>query len=111
MSIARNQTMTHTTTSTDRKRVLFISYAFPPVGGAGVQRVTKFIKYLRHIGWDSSVLTVANPSVPVMDHTLVADLPSDTTLVKARTLEPGYAAKQSIAATASRSIGSRFKAA
>ena len=42
------------------KRVLFISYPFPPVGGAGVQRVVKFLKYLPEFGWDSSVLTVAN---------------------------------------------------
>ena len=29
-----------------KKRVLFVSYLFPPTGGVGVQRVTKFVKYL-----------------------------------------------------------------
>ena len=75
---------------------MFISYAFPPVGGAGVQRVTKFIKYLHGTGWDASVLTVANPSVPVTDATLSGELPSDTIVVRARTLEPGYAAKRAM---------------
>ncbi len=28
------------------KKVLFLAYYFPPMGGAGVQRVAKFIKYL-----------------------------------------------------------------
>ena len=41
------------------KRVLFVSYPFPPVGGAGVQRTTKFVKYLSEFGWLPSVLTVA----------------------------------------------------
>src|SRR5581483_9788229 len=50
-----------------RRRVLLVAYQFPPVGGAGVQRVTKFVKYLPRHGWDVSVLTVANPSVPLYD--------------------------------------------
>ena len=88
--------MTDMTTADRRTRVLFISYAFPPVGGAGVQRVTKFIKYLADTGWDASVLTVANPSVPVMDHSLIAELPPQTHIVRARTFEPSYAAKHAI---------------
>src|SRR5215467_8305543 len=51
-------------TQTARRRVLFIAYTFPPVGGAGVQRTTKFVKYLPQFGWNASVLTASNPSVP-----------------------------------------------
>ena len=29
-----------------RKRLLYIAYHFPPVGGSGVQRALKFVKYL-----------------------------------------------------------------
>ena len=43
------------------RRVLVVAYVFPPAGGAGVQRVTKFVKYLPEFGWDCSVLTVAKP--------------------------------------------------
>ena len=78
------------------KRVLFISYAFPPVGGAGVQRVTKFVKYLPHEGWLPSVLTVANPSVPAFDPTLLKDVPDQTVIRRARTLEPGYKLKSAV---------------
>ena len=28
------------------KRLLVVQYTFPPLGGAGVQRVLKFVKYL-----------------------------------------------------------------
>ncbi len=81
------------------KRVLVVSYNFPPVGGAGVQRVTKFVKYLPEFGWDATVLTTENPSVPVYDESLLADIPPQTAIVKARTLEPGYALKRIVSAS------------
>ena len=83
--------------SNSPKRVLFISYPFPPVGGAGVQRTTKFVKYLSEFGWLSSVLTVANPSVPALDHSLVKDVPAHTLVRRARTWEPSYSAKSALA--------------
>lgn len=76
------------------RRILIVAYNFPPVGGAGVQRVTKFVKYLPEFGWDTTVLTTENPSVPVYDESLLADIPPQTIVVKARTLEPGYAFKR-----------------
>jgi len=87
--------------STDRakarkKRVLFICYLFPPVGGAGVQRPVKFIKYLRNHDWEITVLTVSNPSVPVFDETLKLDIPPDTVIHEAPTLEPDYRYKAKV---------------
>lgn len=79
------------------RRLLLISYHFPPVGGAGVQRPLKFVKYLRHFGWDVSVLMAANPSVPVFDESLCRDLPDDLVIEKARTWEPDYQTKQQLA--------------
>lgn len=79
------------------KRVLFVSYSFPPVGGVGVQRVTKFVKYLPQFGWNSSVLTVSNPSVPLLDETLFREIPCGTIIRRAKTYEPGYAVKQAVA--------------
>jgi glycosyltransferase involved in cell wall biosynthesis len=76
------------------KRVLFIAYQFPPVGGAGVQRVVKFVKYLGEYGWEPSVLTVANPSVPAFDDSLLRDIPKQTIIARAKTWEPGYAVKK-----------------
>ncbi|WP_339728406.1 hypothetical protein [uncultured Gimesia sp.] len=81
---------------TGRKRLLLVSYHFPPVGGAGVQRPVKFVKYLRKFGWDVSVLMAANPSVPVFDNSLLVDIPEETHLEKARTWEPDYALKRNM---------------
>jgi glycosyltransferase involved in cell wall biosynthesis len=75
-------------------RALIVSYAFPPVGGAGVQRVSKLVKYLGEHGVMPSVLTVANPSVPLVDKSLAHDIPPDTEIVRARTFEPGYQMKR-----------------
>lgn len=80
-----------------RRRALFICYLFPPVGGAGVQRPVKFVKYLQQFGWDVTVLTVENPSVPVFDESLFEDIPEQTVIQKARTLEPGYQYKARLA--------------
>ncbi len=41
------------------RNVLFISYYFPPMGGAGVQRSAKFVKYLPELGWRPIVVTAA----------------------------------------------------
>lgn len=74
-------------------RALIVAYSFPPVGGAGVQRMSKLVKYLGARGVTPSVLTVENPSVPLRDESLVGELPRDLEVVRARTLEPSYAAK------------------
>jgi glycosyltransferase involved in cell wall biosynthesis len=76
--------------------VLVVSYTFPPTGGAGVQRVAKFVKFLPRFGVQPTVLTVANPSVPLADESLARDIPSEAKVIRARTLEPGYAVKASL---------------
>ncbi|RUA31716.1 MAG: hypothetical protein DSY76_01185 [Bacteroidetes bacterium] len=57
------------------KKVLIISYYWPPSGGAGVQRWLKFAKYLPEYGWEPIVLTV-NPdfaSYPQIDKSLLEE--------------------------------------
>jgi glycosyltransferase involved in cell wall biosynthesis len=78
------------------KRLLLIAYAYPPVGGAGVQRAAKFVKYLPAFGWVPSVLTVANPSVPLRDESLTADVSENVVIGRARTWEPSYAVKSNV---------------
>jgi len=75
-------------------RALLVSYNFPPVGGAGVARVVKLAKFLPEYGIRPAVLTVANPSVPVVDESRLRDLPSEIDIIRVRTLEPGYGAKR-----------------
>ncbi|WP_437185827.1 glycosyltransferase [Planctomicrobium sp. SH668] len=83
-------------TSNRLKRVLFVSYLFPPTGGVGVHRVTKFVKFLPAWDWASSVLTVSNPSVPLKDDSLLNDIPDGTIIRRAKTFEPDYSVKNSV---------------
>jgi glycosyltransferase involved in cell wall biosynthesis len=75
-------------------RALLVSYVFPPVGGAGVGRTLKLAKFLPDLGVTPSVLTCANPSVPVFDESLLRDVDPDMEILRARTLEPGYGLKK-----------------
>lgn len=70
------------------KKLLIITYYFPPSGGAGVQRVLKFVKYLRDFEVEPIVLTVKNGDFPTRDETLLNDVPSDVKVYRADIFEP-----------------------
>lgn len=70
------------------KKVLFITYYWPPSGGSGVQRPLKFVKYLRHFGWEPIVYTVSNGEYPAIDESLESDIPSGLTVIKRKIWEP-----------------------
>lgn len=79
---------------------LLVTYVWPPTGGVGVGRVLKLSKYLPRHGVKPSVLTVANPSVPLRDESMQKDVDPELEVVLARTFEPSYAAKQAAWASA-----------
>lgn len=64
------------------RKVLMLAYFFPPAGGGGVQRTTKFVKYLPEYGWQPVVLTVNEQIHTLRDSSLKEDLPADL-IVKA----------------------------
>ncbi len=70
------------------KRVLIISYYWPPTGGSGVQRWVKFAKYLPQEGWQPVIYTPENPEQLAVDTTLEAEIPAEAEIVKTRIFEP-----------------------
>ncbi len=72
------------------KRVLVISYYFPPSGGPGVQRTLKFVKYLPDFGWQPTVLTVRpdRAAYPDLDPTLLDEVPAAARVVRTRSWDP-----------------------
>lgn len=70
------------------KKVLIITYYWPPSGGAGVQRWLKFVKYLREFGWEPIVYTAENGEIPSIDHSLAKDIPAGTIVLKQPVWEP-----------------------
>jgi glycosyltransferase involved in cell wall biosynthesis len=61
-----------------RKRILLISYLFPPAGGIGVQRALSLARYLPDSGFDVHVLRAGNAAAPVMDPGLCRLVPETT---------------------------------
>jgi glycosyltransferase involved in cell wall biosynthesis len=71
------------------KKVLIISYYFPPSGGAGVQRVLKFVKYLPQFGWEPIVLTVhEGAGFPARDPSLLKEIPKGIPVHRTKIFEP-----------------------
>lgn len=77
-----------------KRRALLVSYQFPPVGGSGVQRPAKLVKYLRQFGWDVEVLAAAHDRFPWHDPTLLKDLPTDCVVHRAPGYEPACIARR-----------------
>jgi hypothetical protein len=70
------------------KKVLIITYYWPPAGGPGVQRVLKFVKYLPQFGWDPVILTVEKGNFPSIDNSLVKEIPEGVKVYKTKAFEP-----------------------
>jgi hypothetical protein len=70
------------------KRVLIISYYWPPTGGSGVQRWVKFAKYLPSESWQPVIYTPENPEQLAVDESLAAEVPSEAEIIKTRIMEP-----------------------
>lgn len=54
--------------------VLVFAYYFPPMGLSGVQRVSKFMKYLPEMGWQPHVITAGPTAYYAHDESLLIDL-------------------------------------
>tara|TARA_X000000368_G_scaffold405902_1_gene383570 strand:- start:9645 stop:10904 length:1260 start_codon:yes stop_codon:yes gene_type:complete len=74
------------------KKVLIISYYWPPAGGSGVQRWLKFSKYLPNFGWEPIVYTPENPYSEIKDLDLLKDIDEAVEVWKTPIWEP-YALK------------------
>jgi glycosyltransferase involved in cell wall biosynthesis len=70
------------------KRVLIITYYWPPSGGSGVQRWLKFVKYLPQFGWEPYVFTPENPSFEIKDESLMKNIPREAEVIKLPIWEP-----------------------
>ena len=70
------------------KRVLIISYYWPPTGGSGVQRWVKFAKYLPAEGWQPVIYTPENPEQLAVDTSLEAEVPAEAEVIRRRIVEP-----------------------
>jgi hypothetical protein len=80
------------------KKVLILTYYWPPSGGAGVQRWLKFTKYLPQFGIEPIILTVdpGYASYPQRDTSLINEIPPDLKIVYAKSATSIFTAYKKI---------------
>lgn len=93
-----------------RRRVLLVTYYWPPSGGSGVQRTLKFAKYLREFGWEPVVLTVHpdHAAWPDYDEELLSDVPPGVTVIQTRSWDPYAVYARLTGATKANAVGVGF---
>ena len=64
------------------KRVLIITYYWPPTAGSGVQRWLKMSKYLPQYGWQPVIYTPENPEAGMTDESLLRDIAPEAEVIK-----------------------------
>ena len=69
------------------KKVLLVTYYYPPTGDIGTFRPLTFTKYLPELGFHPYVLTVRNRSVGAVDHTLLNEIPPGVRVIETPSAE------------------------
>jgi glycosyltransferase involved in cell wall biosynthesis len=70
------------------KKVLFITYFWPPSGKASLHWPLKMIKYLPDSGWQPSVLTVTEDTFTQKDESLLKEIDKNLSVIKTKSFEP-----------------------
>ena len=70
------------------RRVLIITYYWPPSGGSGVQRWLKMSKYLPENGWQPVIYTAKDAEYPVEDPSLEQDVAPEAEVIRRPIVEP-----------------------
>ena len=70
------------------KKLLIITYYWPPAGGPGVQRWLKFVKYLPDFNIQPIVYIPENPTYPIVDHGLESEVSEKAIILKNKIIEP-----------------------
>lgn len=72
----------------NKKKVLIITYYWPPAGGPGVQRWLKFTKHLPEFNIEPIVFIPQNPSYPIIDESLINEVSPQLKQIKTKIWEP-----------------------
>lgn len=70
------------------KKVLIITYYWPPAGGIGVQRWLQFSKNFRDNGWEPIIFTAKDANYAIIDEKLLNEVPDGIEVHKVKVPEP-----------------------
>ena len=71
-----------------KKKVIIVTYYWPPSGGPGVQRWLSFVQHLPNYGVEPIVFTPKSPRYPIIDKSLLNDIPEKLKVIKRCIIEP-----------------------
>jgi hypothetical protein len=91
------------------KKILLITYYWPPAGGPGVHRWLRFSNYFKENGWDLTVYCPEDAAWPVIDQGLMSELPSDIKLIRRKIFEPHKYLQKKAGFEGGAGIGSKNK--
>lgn len=70
-------------------KVLVISYYFPPMGLSGVQRIFKFVRYMKNYNWEPTVITTGSTGYFAHDNSLLKECEeADIRVIRTEALDP-----------------------
>ena len=90
------------------KRVLILTYYWPPAGGAGVQRWLKFSKYLPENGWEPVIYTSIDAEYPAIDLSLEKDVDPKRIVLRTKPWEPYGFYKKALGKKKNESVSAGF---
>lgn len=90
------------------KRVLLITYYWPPSGGITVLRMLKFAKYLRETGWEPVIFTAEGAHYPTVDPTNERDVPEGVEVIRHPIWEPYALYKKFMGKSADENVNNVF---
>lgn len=71
-----------------KRKILIITYYWPPAGTVSVHRCLKIVKYLKQEGWTPIVYTALNAHYPYFDNSGFSDIPEGTEILRGKIIEP-----------------------
>jgi hypothetical protein len=80
-------------TTESMRKVLFITYLFPPIANSGTRRSLSFANHLPDFGWQPVVLTRQDPPAKACDNTLLAEVRPGTRIERTPLIGAGIAAR------------------
>lgn len=70
------------------KKVLLITYYWPPAGGPGVHRWLRFSHFFKENGWDLTVYCPEDAAWSIVDEGLNTEVPTGITIIRKKIFEP-----------------------
>ena len=71
-----------------KKKVIMVTYYWPPAGGIGVLRCLKLAKYLTRLGWEPVIFTSSSDAYQFLDDKNNADIPEGLEVIRIRAFNP-----------------------